>query len=75
MRLPDKFPKDCVFVPTAGGDWFVEMPGKGWFKLSEDGDSLDPRPLMAAGREGAPRGGLTFSTDPTGLLAAAKAAS
>ena len=74
MRLPDKFPRGSLFVPTFGGDWFVDIPGEGWFKLSDDGLSLDPRPAMAPGRKGAPAGGISFSEDPAGLLSAAKAA-
>jgi hypothetical protein len=74
MKLPDKFPVGCEFVPTFGGDWFVEIPGEGWFKLSDDGKSLEPRPSMAPGRDGAPRGGVSFSSDPAGLLEAARAA-
>ena len=73
IKVPDQFPAGSEFVPTFGGDWFVDLPGKGWFKLSDDGSTLDPRPGMAPGRAGAPRGGISFSTDPSGLLADAAA--
>ena len=70
--IPDKFPPGCEFVPTFGGDWFVEFPKDGWFKLSDDGKSLDARPLMAPGRAGAPNSGIVFSDSPSGLLSDAK---
>lgn len=68
MKLPDSFPAGCRFVPTFGGDWFVEFPAGNVFKLSDDGKSLVPAKVL-------PRGGVAVTSDPAGLLAAAKAAS
>jgi len=67
MKLPDKFPPGCRFVPTFGGDWFVEFPNGDWFKLLDDGVTLGALPLMDRG----PEGGILFSDNPAGLLASA----
>ncbi len=69
MKVPDKFPPGSRFVPTFGGDWFAELPGKGWFKLSDDGETLGECPLMKL----PPSGGITISDDPSGLLSDAAA--
>ncbi len=66
MRVPDEFPDGCRFVPTFGGDWFVEFPDGRVFKLADDGVSLAPAREL-------PAGGISVSADPAGFLAAAAA--
>jgi hypothetical protein len=68
MKAPEKFPPGCTFVPTVGGDEFVRFPDGAWFKFSDDGAELSPRPLMKSG----PDGGICVRDTPP---AAAKAAS
>jgi hypothetical protein len=48
MKVPDKFPEGSRFVFGFSGDEFASIPGKGWFKASDDGASLIPLPGMAA---------------------------
>ena len=68
VPVPAKFPEGCAFVPTFGGDEFVRFPDGAWFKFSDDGKELLPRPLM----DSSPEGGICIrDTPPT----AAKAAS
>lgn len=52
MKVPDKFPDGCRFVPTFGGDEFVCFPDGSWFEFSDDGTELMPRPRMTRGPEG-----------------------
>ena len=36
MKVPDKFPEDCEFRSSFGGDEFVRFPDGSWFRLDED---------------------------------------
>jgi len=68
MRVPDKFPDGCVFVPTFGGDEYVKFPDGKVFKLSDDGVELrEVRSLPS-------NGGVVENSSPAGFLAAAKSA-
>lgn len=64
MKVPKEFPDGCRFIPTFGGDWFVEFPDGRVFKLADDGINLTPA-------RGLPAGGIVISEDPTGFIAAA----
>ena len=67
MKVPEKFPPGCSFVPTFGGDEFVRFPDGAWFKFSDDGKELSPRPAMTNG----PDGGICFrDSAPTAVNAA-----
>lgn len=65
MKVPEKFPPGCSFVPTFGGDEFVKFPDGNWFKFSDDGNELSPCPLMKAG----PSDGITVREDAPPRLA------
>ncbi len=49
MKVPDKFPPGCKFFGNPSGDDFVEFPDGSCFKLSDDGESLLPRPSIPRG--------------------------
>lgn len=40
MKLPEKFPPDCLFVASFSGDEFVRFPDGMVFKLADSGDEL-----------------------------------
>lgn len=63
MKVPEKFPPGCSFVPTFGGEEFVMFPDGAWFRFSDDESELLPTGL-APGRSGAPSGGITFRDTP-----------
>ena len=46
MKVPDKFPAGCKFWASFSGDDFVSFPDGKLFKLSDDGDSLEPWPSL-----------------------------
>lgn len=63
MRVPDRFPEGCLFVPTFGGDEFVMFPDGNWFRFSDDESELLPTGLDK-GKVGAPHGGICFRDTP-----------
>lgn len=69
MKLPNKFPEGCRFGERNEGGFVVEFPDGRWFALSDDGATLEPRPLLDS------RGpGTWFDRTEAEFLAAAKAA-
>lgn len=46
MEVPSKFPPGCRFGERSEGGFIVEFPDRGWFALSDDGATLEPRPRL-----------------------------
>jgi hypothetical protein len=49
MKVPDKFPEGCKFWASFSGDEFAEFPDGKFFKLADDGESLESWPDLPKG--------------------------